>query len=150
MSFTKQARLGLNSLVVCFCVLVSPAWAQDSGPSAKIVEYGRYQGKVLGVKPSQDTSGSVIIESKELQHVETTKKIPARVGEFWGFRVEYDNLPRKGTYRLRSETHHPPIKQPDGKSLTKSVQQWNVRAGTRPNAFFLWRFQKDFEYELVP
>jgi hypothetical protein len=128
--------------------LVAPSFAAE--PSARIVEYGRYKGTVVSLTPADGVSGSVSVQSKEITHLETTKKIPPKIGELFGFRVEFAGLPTERPYKIRNEVHHPPIKQPDGETLTKSVTETRLQAGAVPYDFYAWHFLKGFEYELVP
>lgn len=136
-----------SAIALC---LASPTPVTAQEPTAKIIEYGRYKATVTGLKPAEGVSGSVSVQSKEVAHVETTKKIPSKVGELFGFRIVFSDLPKNRDYTLRDEVHHPPIKQPGGEVLTKSVSEVKFKAGTAPSGFYAWHFLKGFEYELVP
>lgn len=143
-----------RSMVVAFALamcLVSSARVTAQDPTAKIIEFGRYKGTVVGLTPTEDVvSGSVKVTSNGIAHLETTKKIPSKVGELFGFRVAFSNLPKNRAYTVKSEMHHPAIKQPDGESLTKSVSEAKYDSGEEPDGFYAWHFLKGFEYELVP
>lgn len=120
-------------------------------PAATIIDYGRYASTVTGLKPKEGVSGSVEVAAKDFKLVETTKKIPCKVGEAFGFRCRLSGLPQNQAFTLRTEMHHPPIKQPGGETLTKSVSSVTYRAGTRLGDWVeVWHFIKGFEYELVP
>jgi len=143
----------IAGIVIAFAgSLVAPAVTPvvAAEPSARIVEHGRYKGTVVSLTPADGVSGSVSVQSREITHLETTRKIPSKVGELFGFRVEFTGLPTDRPYKIRNEMHHPPIKQPDGETLTKSVTETQFEVGTVPSGFYAWHFLKGFEYELVP
>jgi hypothetical protein len=145
----RLQRVATLFSIAILSIAARDARAQD--PSAKIIEYGRYQVTVVSLTPAENVSGSVTVQSKDYKHIETTKSIPRKVGETWGYRVRWQNLPRKRPYEIKTETHHPPIKQPDGKILTKAVQKSMMDAGEIPDDLILiWIFLKGFEYEFVP
>lgn len=156
--FTER-RLPMDRRSVAFAVLVLlmvittgayTSLAQQ--PAAKVVEYGRYRVKVLGLPAAKDTSGNVrVVTSKDYTNIEKTKEIPCRVGESWGYRVVWLNLPRRSPYRFRTEMLHPPIKQPNGTVLTRAVHEITMEAAAAPpDVLINWVFVKGFEYELVP
>ena len=125
--------------------------APDQEPSAEIIEYGRYKVTVASLTPAEGASGNVSVKSKNPELIETTRKIPCRIGESWGYRVRWHNLPTTRSYELRTEMIHPPIKQPDGSIVEKEVHKVTAKAGTLPSDLILnWHFLKGFEYELVP
>jgi hypothetical protein len=122
-------------------------------PSAKIIEYGRYSGgTVTGAKKTKDkTSGGVLLDSdRKYKHIEKSKTIPMTVGESFGFRVQWANLPKGRAYEVKAEMLHPPIKQPNGEVLTKSEHKVIAKPREVPEGIFLWHFLSDYEYELVP
>ena len=124
------------------------ARAQDA--SAKIIDYGRYRQRLASVSPTeQETSGAATVQADAVTHIETTKRIPCKIGEVFGFRVEYANLPKGRDYELRTEVFHPAIKQPNGEVLSRSVVKTTLKAGTRPDGTHTWSFLNGFEYELV-
>jgi uncharacterized protein (TIGR03067 family) len=141
---------GISILCATVIVLIYPSFGTGKEPSARIVQYGRYRTSDPILKPAQDTSGSVTIETRSARHLATTKKVPCKVGESFGIRLEFANLPKGVNYTVRSEMHHPPIKQPDSTVLKKSVSETTIKVREQPDEYFLWTFLKGFEYELVP
>jgi|GEM_PF-854727 len=141
---------GISILCATVIVLIYPSFGTGKEPSARIVQYGRYRTSDPILKPAEDTSGSVTIETRSARHLATTKKVPCKVGESFGIRLEFANLPTGVNYTVRSEMHHPPIKQPDGTVLKKSVLETTIKVREQPEEYFLWTFLKGFEYELVP
>jgi uncharacterized protein (TIGR03067 family) len=140
----------ISILCATVILLIYPSFGTGKEPSARIVEYGRYRTSDPIPKPAKDTSGSVTIETGSVRHLATTKKVPCKVGESFGFRLEFANLPKGVNYTVRSEMHHPPIKQPGGTVLKKSVSETTIKVREKPDEYFLWTFLKGFEYELVP
>jgi hypothetical protein len=130
--------------------LLHPCLGAAQEPSARINEYGRFKTSDSVLVEAKDTSGSVQRVSKKIDHLSTTKEVPCKVGESFGIRLEFANLPKGVNYTIRSEMHHPPIKQPDGHVLKKSVRERTIKAGEPPGEYHLWTFMKGFEYELVP
>jgi hypothetical protein len=144
----------LTSALVVAAAIVAARSKQGNAaePTAKITAYGRYGVTITALKPtSQKVSGRVTAESKDQQHLETTKTIPCKTGETFGITVEVKGLQPGRTYRWREETLHPPIKQPTGEVMTKSVAQSKLVPDkpelTRTS---LWSFVKGYEFELVP
>src|SRR5262249_44490458 len=140
-------------LLMCLAVSLPPLSVPAPGqaPSARVVEYGRYKVTVTTLKPAENVSGSMLVRWKDAKHLETTKTVPCKVGECWGLRLEYANLPKGRDYELRLETEHPEIKQPDGKVLARAVEKVTIKAGAKPPELILgWIFVKGFEHELVP
>ena len=129
---------------------------QAAEPSAKVIEYGRYLTEIKALAPATGTSGGVLVSSStKIIHVETTRRIPARAGSSYGFKYEISNLPADRPFVLRSVTRHPPIKQPDGTVMTKSVtdtphEAGDVQAGKTYTKDSHWHFVKGYEYEFVP
>ena len=119
-------------------------------PTAEVVEFGRYKCRITGVtSTTKVTSGSVVIQSTDVVHLEATQKIPCRVGESFGFKVSFKHLPRTPAYVVRTVTDHPPITQPNGVVLKQSHHEETLkRAKARYQT--LWHFRAGFEYELVP
>jgi hypothetical protein len=129
----------------------SPAAVFADEPTAEVVEFGRYKCRIMAVTSATEaTSGSVVVESTDEVHLEATRKIPCRVGESFGYRVRFKNLPRNRAYVLREVTDHPPITQPNGVVISQSVTETTVDPGKAPDGLKLWHFQAGFEYELVP
>jgi hypothetical protein len=125
--------------------------ATTQRPSAKIIEYGRYRVTVVSLTPVEGASGGVNVNWKNPELIETTRKIPCSVGESWGYRVRWRNLPTRRSYEFRTEITHPPINQPDGSIVEKDVFKATVKAGVVPDDLIInWHFLKGFEYELVP
>jgi uncharacterized protein (TIGR03067 family) len=141
---------GISILCATVIFLIYPSFGTGQEPSARIVQYGRYRTSDPILKPATDTSGSVTIETRSARHLATTKNVPCKVGESFGIRLEFANLPKGVNCTVRSEMHHPPIKQPDGTVLKKSVSETTIKAREKPEEYFLWTFLKGFEYELVP
>jgi len=147
LSRSQQVLAGLCLAVTC----LSSTMAGEK-PSAVIRDYGRYKIDVIGEPKTSDASGIVRVDInwRTVKHIETTKVIPCRIGERWGFRARLRNLPQDRPFKYRCEVHHPPIKQPDGRTLTKSVEKRIFRAGRSPLSWKFWLFLKGLEYELVP
>jgi hypothetical protein len=126
--------------------------AQDGLPSAKIVEYGRYKADWESLVPAPNVSGGVEVLTGKPRHKETTKLIPARVGENFGFRVEFQSLPKNRKLLVNDVMSHPEILQPDGKIITQAVRESTLKfdKNKRPDATYLWSFLEGYEYELVP
>jgi hypothetical protein len=118
--------------------------------NAVITGYGRYTNESAGSIDSVETSGGTILLSTGAHHIETTKTIPCRIGENWGFYFQLHNLPQDRAFAYRSEMLHPPIRQPDGSMLTKTVIRLSVAPGNAPPDGEFWSFIKGYEYELVP
>ena len=140
----------LTTLIALPFLLLFPGYGTAQEPTARITEYGRFETSDSVLIEAKDTSGSVRRESKKFTHLSTTKKIPCKVGETFGIRLEFANLPKGVNYTIRSEMHHPPIKQPDGTILKKSRGERTIKAGQMPGEHHTWSFLKGFEYELVP
>lgn len=141
----------LTAAAVLLCFAAPRIHATE--PSAQIIEYGRYSSEIISLTPAENTSGNVLLQTKNVKHVETTKKIPARVGESFGLRIQYSNLPTDRDYVIHDVTFHPPIKQPNGTVLTQSSEDRKFKAGTFPpknQESSRWTWVKGFEYELVP
>ncbi|HZL86997.1 MAG TPA: DUF3859 domain-containing protein [Pirellulaceae bacterium] len=141
--------------IVLFSVLaMAPvaAVAQEERPTAKIVEYGRYKADWESLAPAPNISGGVEVRTGKPRHKETTKVIPARVGENFGFRVEFQNLPKNRKLVVKDVMSHPEILQPDGKIIKEAVRETTLRFDKkkRPDATYLWSFLEGYEYELVP
>lgn len=119
-------------------------------PSAVVTSYGRYRGRTLGSVDIQGTSGGIGLLSADHEHIETTRTIPCRLGETWGFTFELHDLPEAVAYHYRSEMRHPPIEQPDGIVLTNSVIRMLIEPGQTPPSGEMWSFLEGYEYELVP
>jgi hypothetical protein len=141
------------------CVLVSvlalaplAALAQEERPTAKIVEYGRYRAEWESIAPAPNVSGGVEVRTGKPRHIETTKVIPARVGEYFGFRVEFQNVPKNLKLVVKDVMTHPEILQPSGKIVKEAVREATLRFDKkkRPDATYLWSFLEGYEYELVP
>jgi hypothetical protein len=146
-----MARLRFITAVLGVAVLTATAYNAEPRPKATIIEYGRYTITVTGAKPAKNTSGGVVLEKEKVyKHIETTKVIPRNIGETFGYRCKWENLPLAKGYELKTEMHHPPIKQPDGKVLTKSVSKEMVKPRHAPNDIICWTFLSDYAYELVP
>ncbi|GAF87164.1 unnamed protein product, partial [marine sediment metagenome] len=111
-------------------VSTPPVPPVTTGPRVEITSYGRYTAAVRGQSSASGVSGGVTLRPSPPKLIEQTTTIPARVGEVWGFTMNFINLPEEG-WRYRMEMHHPPIRQPDGKVLTESVQDVNVPPGAR-------------------
>jgi hypothetical protein len=120
------------------------------GPSARIVEYGRYAVTVETIQAAHSATETTV-NLKDRRHVATTRLIPCRVGEAWGFRVRWQNLPRDREYKVRIETLHPQFQHPDGTVSEKYETEFTMAPGTVPDPLMVnWCFLKEFEYELVP
>jgi hypothetical protein len=144
----KILRMLLLLFAVCFC---STGVFGDEEVTATITQYGRYKAVVLATNPTeQKVSGGVLVKSEKIEHLETTTIIPCKLDEKWGFTVKFAGLPTNRPFKYRSEVHHPPIKQPSGEILTKSVSEATLKAGTNPSGHKIWHFLKGYEYELVP
>ncbi len=124
--------------------------AQQLPTEVVITSYGRYKDKDVARISLPDASGDCAILSTDQQHIETTGRIPCRIGEKWGFTFELRNLPTNRTVKYRSEMHHPPILQPDGEVLHKSVVRKTIRSKGVYSDSELWGFLRGYEYELVP
>jgi hypothetical protein len=129
-----------------------PGATSGRSPSgARISEYGRYRvpGPVR-VVPDRNTSGGVsTVRDTDVVLLEQTDQIPCQVGETWGIRIRVSDTPANRPYTVRQETHHPPLKQPDGSVRTKSVREIKVPLGEAPQQFYGWHFLKGYESELV-
>jgi hypothetical protein len=133
-------------------VLKPSAPPGTSEPSATIVEYGRYGPKGrIPTEPSRNAAGVVTVSSGGLLLLEQTDQIPCRVGEVWGIRIRFADVPTNRPYTIRRETHHPPMTHPDGSVRTKSVQETKVPQGAVPvvERIYSWWFLAGGEHELV-
>ncbi|MFK5949156.1 MAG: DUF3859 domain-containing protein [Methylococcales bacterium] len=149
---SKMRSLLSILIIICTCASVSAVLPQEFyKPTATIILYGRYSADVVSEKAAGvKISGGVLIQSKNIEHFETTKLIPSRLGEIWGFTVVFKSLPRNRPFIYRSEVHHPPIKQPSGAVLTRSIVETTHAAGSNPSGHKIWHFLEGYEYELVP
>lgn len=121
-------------------------------PSATIEDYGRYgyKGRIFPV-PNRAASGRVNNDrEEEVTLAEQTDRIPCQVGETWGIRIRSSDVPTDWGYTVRREMYHPPIRQPDGSVMTKSLGEVRMRPGGPSVRFCGWHFLKGYEYELVP
>lgn len=143
-------RLFLSAALLGVAVAVSAA-----EPSATVIEYGRYRSEITGFTPSTASSGGVLVKSTNTTHVETTTRIPCRIGESFGMIVELRDLPTDRDFKIQNVITHPPLPQPDGTKMTVDKQEKLHKAGeAKPGGVYrkryLWHFVKGFEYELVP
>jgi hypothetical protein len=141
-------------LIVGAALFVKPSAPNGkSKPIATIVEYGRYGSKgQIRTETNRDGSGGGTFHSDEgFILLEQTDQIPCRVGEIWGVRIRYADVPTNQPYTIRQETHHPPIKQPDGSVRTKDVYETKVPRGAIPagDPFYGWRLLAGSEHQLV-
>jgi len=131
-------------------VVFGEACGEKPRPKVIISSYGRYEVADAGRITLEDASGSCAILSTGHRLIETTKRIPCRIGENWGFGFELQNLPKHREVNYRSEMHHPAIRQPDGSMLTNTIVRRAIRPGMAAPNSELWGFCKGYEYELVP
>lgn len=139
---------GMLAVVV---ILGSTRGGAAQAPKATIIEFGRYKATIVGLLETfRETPGAVDVVAKGHTHIEATKIIPCKVGETWGYRVKWENLPRS-PYLVRTEVHHPPIRQPNGKVLTRAVNEWLMTPRVPLQDLIInWYFLQGLEYELVP
>ena len=116
-------------LIGTLLAMAAAAPLKAAEPSAKIVEYGRYSAEITGLRPVTGTSGSVLVQSTNVVHVETTTRVPAKVGAAVGMRYELFDLPVGRDIAMKSIMRHPPIKQPDGTVITVSQATSTIKAG---------------------
>jgi len=121
-------------------------------PSAEITEYGRYTVEGTALTPTTNkTSGSVVVSHDKEVLAETTDKIPCRLGETFGIKVKFNDLPADRPFAIKYVVKHPPINQPDGQILRESVvSDRKFEPGTKSGGLYFWSFVKGFEYELSP
>ena len=148
-------KTSLFTLALSAGLFAAAAPLPAAEPSARIVEYGLYSAQVTGFRPVEGTSGNVVVQSTNVVHVETTTRIPARVGAVFGFRYELSDLPVGRDIPTKSVMKHPPLRQPDGTVMTESVSTGTIKAGlvAAGNTYLKntrWYFVKGFEYEMVP
>ena len=117
---------------------------------AVITGYGRYTSDTVGSVEVDGASGGVALLSTGHRHIETTRIIPCRIGENWGFSFRFLNWPAERTVVYRSVMHHPPVRQPNGSVLTNTVIRISVKPGQAPPDAEIWGFCQGYEYELVP
>jgi hypothetical protein len=157
----------LFPVIIVVCVLVvnpslvtrlfrgdgsKPGATGGSGqPGATISEYGRYRvpGGVRVVPDRNTSSGVSTVRYQDVVLLDQTDQIPCQVGETWGIRIRFSDVPTNRPYTVRQETYHPPLKQPDGSVRTKSVREVKVPWGEAPNQFYGWHFLRGYESELV-
>lgn len=143
----------LLTMFIFGAFLVAPSFAPNNNtkPSATIESYGRYssQGQTRTETNRHASGGATIADDDGVVLLEQTDQILCKVGERWGIEIHSSNLPTNRSYMVRQETYHPPIKQPDGSVLTKSISEFKVREGKAPHQFYGWYFLKGYEYELV-
>jgi hypothetical protein len=137
-------------LSAAFSALLSLAQAAD--PTATVLEYGRYSSEIVGFRPAENTSGNLLVRATNQHLIEVTKTIPCKVGEAFGLIVQFDNLPVGREFTILNVMEHPPLKQPDGTVMTRSVQEKKNPPISTPSAKkrYLWYFVRGQEYELVP
>jgi hypothetical protein len=138
-------------------------------PHAAILVYGLFAADGIARQDGEDPTRGPWIVSREVVHLETTTNIRASVGELFGFKLELTSLPVSCEYTLRSELHHPPVRQPDGNIVTRRVREQVYRLERKPFGIVyadyipyecatpapvthhvLWSFAEGFEHELVP
>lgn len=141
-----------HRLLAALALFVMGERAIAAQPSMKTVEYGRYSVAVKGLLPAENSSGGVEVLPGDEKHVETTRIIPNRIGESFGFRLRLLIVPAARARTLKVVVEHPPIRQPSGKVLKTEVSESEIPAdkGGLVEELLLWHFLKGYEYELKP
>jgi hypothetical protein len=114
-----------------------------------IESYGRYKADIEKIVNNDNASGGVKVISSNIVNIETTKNIPCRIGERFGFTAKYLNLPADRKVTIKKIVTHPPIKQSNGTILEKSFSEIIV-SNAKPIRYTGWLFREGHEYELVP
>ena len=123
----RKWRSRVRTIVIAAMLLASlPASGAPNvfrEPYAKITNYGivtnEPQPKAVLVEPSAPSGVLRKFAAKEMAFLETTDRIPAKLGIRFGLAFEIYNLPDVPRIALRTRVFHPPLKKPDGKTSTE-------------------------------
>ena len=141
------------SLILLTSLSASGALNLTEEPYAKVTNYGivtnEPQPKAVLIEPSAPSGIMRKFSAKDMAFLETTDRIPARLGIRFGLAFEIYNLPNLPHIALRTRVLHPPMKKPDGKTTTEFeyVRRLTVKSGTTYGGTS-YRF--DETYEVLP
>jgi hypothetical protein len=135
----RKRRSRVRTIVIAAMLLASPPTSGapnfSSEPYAKIINYGivtnEPKPKAVLVEPSAPSGVLRKFAAKEMAFLETTDRIPAKLGIRFGLAFEIYNLPDVPHIGLRTRVLHPAMKKPDGKTSTEFeyVRRLAVKSG---------------------
>lgn len=112
---TSPDRAGSALAVACLLAL-GAAGETLAAPTARLLKYGLFSADP--VPESQQQSGPV----GKYAHLETTRRIPLKLGVRFGFCAEIAGLEVEGKYTLTEIVRHPVMTEPNG----IETAGWNV------------------------
>ena len=138
---------------VCFSFIIVVAvllMGFKSVPTSHILEYGLYK-KINDGDPVQlqNSYDGDYLYTAEFSHLKTTDIIPAELDTYFGFTYELVDLPPGETVKLDIWLNHPPMKQPDGSTVTKSSYWQQITVSPEGKYASAEHFGFNHEYELV-
>jgi hypothetical protein len=145
-----------NILFIAFLFVSLPVAAttgQSGEPYAKITNYGIVTNepapKAIYIEPSAPSGISRKYAAKEMVFLETTERIPAKLGIRFGLAFEIFNLPNVPHIALRTRVLHPPMKKPDGTTPTEF--EYTRRLGvTNGTTYGGTSYRLDHDEEVLP
>lgn len=140
--------------VTLFAALPAAGATSQSGePYAKITNYGvvtnQPKPKAVLVEPSAPSGILRKYAAKEMAFLETTDRIPARLGIRFGLAFEIYNLPNVPHIALRTRVLHPPMKKPDGTTSTEFEYTPRL-AVTNGTTYGGTSYRFDHDHEVLP
>jgi len=114
----------------------------------EVVEYGIYT--VSLVHAERDAKGILQSSLSNIQHVETTRMVPAKIGVRFGFRFVVVGTPKDAKVTLRKITHFPPggLQPPGSKEALSRSETTMTRTIGGEARYTDYGF--DDPWELVP
>jgi hypothetical protein len=123
-----------------------------SKPPATVTlyDYGIYNGIITTTGDWKQGTPVSITSIDNLVHKETTTRIPARPGVYWGFRAIVTNKSDKPV-EVVSLQKHPPITTPDGKTSSEDLGgKFTLPPGQTSQTVSMWFFIASCPHEFVP
>lgn len=137
---TACVLLLLMSLSLASCSKIPTAEVTDMGLyDAVIVTEGNWK---LGVPVE-------VASVTGLKHRETTNRIPAKDGIYWGMRGKVTNSSSR-PMTIRYTLDHPELTSPDGTKESTSSEDFELEPGQSVDTKSLWYFIEGCEFEWVP
>jgi hypothetical protein len=146
-----------NILFVAFLFVSLPAAATSSlsseEPYVKITNYGIVTNqpppKAIYLEPSAPAGISRKYAAKDMVFLETTDRIPAKLGTRFGLAFEIFNMPNFPHVALRTRVRHPPMKKPDGTTTTE-FEYTRQLAVTNGATYGGTSYRLDHDEEVLP
>ncbi len=117
---------------------------------AEVTDFGLYDAVVVTKGKWQLGVPVEVMSTEGLKHRETTTRIPAIDGSYWGFRASLRNPNRTGAKTFRYTIEHPELTSPDGTKSTGSTEEFQLQSQQSLEVPFLWYFLEGCEFEFVP